>query len=210
MIEPISRTELYQRVDTAFHERFPDAPAQMSASTKPEWRQWWIQERDRQLNEEINRVYWARYPDAPVELDSTSPEWENWRISWANIRDELMSNAPAPEDVQLQNAVDADGKLDLTYLKAAVRKSFADREDIQPDILDDIVARADELAEELGAQAMQSRDMHAEWRSRVVEVKGRGSHKVTFGVMAWWDSHYLTGAVTPEYIVPEFLEDAVA
>ena len=206
MTDPISRTELYQRVDNAFRERFPDAPMQLSATSKPEWRQWWVEERDRQLNDEVNRVYWARYPDAPKELDSTSPEWEKWRVSWTNIRDELMANQPEPEDVEHQNAVDADGNLDLSYLKAGIREWFVDRDDIQPDIIDALVAKGDELAAELGAEAMKSSDMHAIFRSREVAVTGRGAHKVEFGVMAWWDSHYFTGTVSPALITAEEFE----
>ena len=57
-----------------------------------------MKERDRQLAEEVNRVYWARYPNAPTELDETSPEWEQWRVSWNNIWQEVMDNAPEPED----------------------------------------------------------------------------------------------------------------
>src|SRR5215207_9109349 len=134
MTEPISRTELYQRVDEAFYARFPHAPRPLSGASKAEWRQWWIEERDRQLEAEVSRVYWTRWPDAPIELDDTSPEWEKWRIIQRKIREELLSNAPEPEDVEYQNAVSIDGELDLSYLRAVIREYFAGREDIQPDI----------------------------------------------------------------------------
>jgi hypothetical protein len=75
MSEPITRTELYWRVDNAFHENHPDAPQHLSATdpAHQRWREAWIAERDRQLNEEVNRVYWARYPDAPTSSTSPAP-----------------------------------------------------------------------------------------------------------------------------------------
>jgi hypothetical protein len=206
VIEPISRTELYRRVDIAFYDAFPDAPRTLKASSKPEWREWWIKERDRQLNEEVNRVYWARYPDAPTQLDSTSPEWEPWRISWKNIWQELMDNAPQPEDVQLQNAVSDDGKLDLSYLKAGIRETLVKHEnagEILPDTLTDVLVAADQLAEEVGALAMQADTVHGVWESREATVFGRGAHKVQFTVRGWWDSHYFTGDIGFIMMTPE-------
>jgi hypothetical protein len=195
--DPISRTELYQRVDQAFYERFPDAPRTLKASSKPEWREWWIKERDRQLNEEVNRVYWARYPDAPTQLDETSPEWENWRISWKNIWVELMDNAPEPEDMQLQNAVSDDGQLDLSYLKAAIRETLVKYEkagEILPDTLTDVLTAADQLADEVGAQTMKDGTVDGRGSPRGGD-RGRGRHKVEFTVMAWWHDHYFTGDI---------------
>ena len=209
MTDPISRTELYQRVDQAFYERFPDARRTLKASSKPEWREWWIKERDRQLNEEVNRVYWARYPDAPAQLDETSPEWENWRISWKNIWNELMDNAPEPEDVQLQNAVSDDGQLDLSYLKAAIRERLVKYEndgEILPDTLTDVLAAADQLADEVGAHAMKDGTVDGTWKSREVVVRGRGTHKVEFTVMAWWHNHYFTGDIGSILMTPEDME----
>jgi hypothetical protein len=206
VIEPISRTELYQRVDSAFYERFPDAPRTLKASSRPEWREWWIKERDRQMTEEVNRVYWARYPDAPAQLDETSPEWENWRISWKNIWDELMTNAPEPEDMQLQNAVSDDGVLDLSYIKAALRERLIEFEkagEILPDTLTDVIAAADQLAEEVGEQSMQAGTVDGYWDSREVIVTGRGDHRVVFSVRGWWASHYFTGALASIAITSE-------
>jgi hypothetical protein len=196
MTQPISRTELYQRVDDAFYQRFPQAPRPLAGADQAEWEQWWRAERDRQLEEEINRVYWARWPDAPIELDDTSPEWEKWRIIQRKIREEVLSNAPEPEDVEYQNAVDVAGELDLSYLKAVIRQSFAEHDNIQPDLIDDLVKAGDQIAAELGAQAMASGDMHGEWKSREVEVHGRGEHRVAFEVTAWWYNHYFTGVVS--------------
>ena len=196
MTAPISRTELYQRVDDAFYARFPAAPRPLNGSANEEWRQWWIHERDRQLEEEISRVYWARWPQAPIELDDTSPEWHKWHVVRNKIREEVLANAPEPEDVEYQNAVDISGQLDLSYLKAAIRQTFADHDNIQPDILDDLMRLGDQLAEELGREAMASGDMHGEWTSREVEVQGRGEHRVAFEIMAWWASHSFTGTVS--------------
>jgi hypothetical protein len=206
VIEPISRTELYQRVDFAFYQAFPDAPRTMKAGSKPEWREWWIKERDRQLNEEVNRVYWARYPDAPTQLDTRSPEWEPWRISWKNIWQELMDNAPQPEDVQVQNAVSDDGKLDLSYIKAAIRETLVKHENdgyILPDTLTEVLVAADQLAAEVGAMAMQADTVHGVWESREAVVLGRGTHKVMFTVRGWWDSHYFTGDIGFIMMTPE-------
>jgi len=196
--DPISRTELYQRVDNAFYEQFPDAPRKLKKSDKPAWRQWWIEERDRQLNEEVNRVYWARYPTAPTELDATSPEWEPWRLKWNEIWKEVMDNAPEPEDMELQNAVSDDGELDLSYIKAAIRErlvDFANDHEITPDLRDDVIDEADKLAEEVAEQAMQAGTVWGEWKSREVTLTGRATYTVTFSVTGRWHDHYFTGGM---------------
>jgi len=196
--DPISRTELYQRVDYAFYERFPDAPQTLKKSDKPEWRQWWIEERDRQLDEEVNRVYWARYPTAPTELDATSPEWEPWRQKWNDICQEVNANAPEPEDMELQNAVSDDGELDLSYIKAAIRERAVDLANeglLLADTRDDVIAAADPLAEEVGEMAMQAGTVDGEWESREVEVPGPGSQRVKVTVSGRWDSHFFTGSL---------------
>jgi len=121
------------------------------------WREAWIAERDQQLNEEVNRVYWARYPDAPTKLDDSSPEWEKWRVSWMNIWHELTDNAPSPGEVQLQNAASDDGTLDLSHIKAAVREQLVDMHKdrvVIEDTVEQAVAPADRLCENVGAPAM--------------------------------------------------------
>ncbi len=199
MTEPISRTELYQRVDQLFYEQFPDAPQKLKKSDKPQWRQWWIEERDRQLNEEVNRVYWARYPTAPTELDATSPEWEPWREKWNEIWQEVMSKAPEPEDMELQNAVSDDGELDLSYIKAAIRESLVDLANdgtLLADTRDAVIEAADKLAEEVGEMAMQAGTVHGEWESQPAEVNGPGSQVVKIWVKSHWESHYFTGSLS--------------
>src|SRR5687768_9158053 len=65
MVNGPRRDELYPRVDQEFHEQYPDAPGQLSASNPAhaDWRQKWIEIRDYRLNDECNRVYWAENPD---------------------------------------------------------------------------------------------------------------------------------------------------
>lgn len=199
MTDPISRTELYQRVDQLFYEQFPDAPRTLKASSKPAWRQWWIETRDDLLNEEVNRVYWARYPDAPTELDAASPEWEQWRVSWNNIWREVMENAPEPEDDELQNAVNEGGELDLSYLKAAIRERLVDLANegtLLADTRDEVIEAADKLADEVGEMAMQAGTVHGEWESPPAEVNGPGSQVVKIWVKGHWDSHYFTGSLS--------------
>ena len=191
MTEPMTRTELYWSVDYAFHENFPDAPQQLSATdpAHERWRQAWIAERDRQLNEEVNRVYWARYPDAPTKLDDSSPEWEPYRVSWRNIWDEVMERAPSPDDVQVQNAVSNDGTLDLSHLKAAVREQMVDmRKDhvVIEDTFEQAVALADRLCENVGAQAMAAGTTEGQWVSPEESVSGLGDEKVEIQVTGYW------------------------
>jgi hypothetical protein len=88
MADPISRTELAWRVEAEFRRLYPDAPAELDA----EWRQGWIYARDAFLLEEVNRLYWDRHPSAPLHADESDP-------AWAAIRDELLANAPEPEDL---------------------------------------------------------------------------------------------------------------
>lgn len=197
MAEPISRTELYQRVDSMFHEAHPNAPERLTRSSDhASWRESWIFLRDRLLDEEVNRVYWARHPDAPVKLDADSSEHEQWREAWRGIWEEVMRNAPEPEDVELQNAVDDVGNLDLSYLKAAVREQLVDRRnDIDPNIFEQVVDLADTLADEVGAEAMRAGTVDGEWSSRPVQVTGRGEHRLEFRIVGWWADHYFSGSI---------------
>lgn len=202
---PISRTELYQRVNQQFYDEYPDAPPKLRADSPAELRTGWIRIRDRMLEEEVNRVYWARYPQAPVELDASSPEWEIWRQSWNRIKEEVMENVPAPEDVELQNAVSDEGELDLTYLRAALRETLVDvsrQGYIRADTLDLVIAEADVLAVEVGALAMQAGTVHGVWQSRTVTVTGPWDDTVEFAVKGWWDSHYFTGELSgPDNVI---------
>jgi hypothetical protein len=199
MTEPITRTELYWRVDNWFHEAHPDAPQQLSATdpAHQRWREQWIAGRDHMLNEEVNRVYWARYPEAPTQLDDSSPEWEKWRVSWMNIWHEVMDNAPEPGEVQLQNAVSNDGTLDLSHIKAAVREQLVDQQKggmLLLDTFDDAVRLADELCEEVGAKAMAAGTVDGSWKSREDSVRGLGNEKVEIQVTGWWGDGFFTGA----------------
>jgi hypothetical protein len=198
MTEPITRTELYWRVDNWFHENYPDAPQQLSATdpAHQRWREVWIAQRDHQLNEEVNRVYWARYPDAPTKLDDSSPEWEKWRVSWTNLWHEVMDRAPEPGEVQLQNAVSNDGQLDLSHIKAAVREMLVDAHKdhvVLEDTFEEAVRLADQLCEEVGAQAMAAGTVDGSWQSREASVKGLGNEKVELQVTGWWGDGYFTG-----------------
>jgi len=199
MSEPITRTELYWRVDNAFHENHPDAPQQLSATdpAHQSWREAWIAERDRQLNEEVNRVYWARYPDAPTKLDESSPEWEKWRVSWQNIWHEVMDNAPSPGEVQLQNAVSDDGTLDLSHIKAAVREQLVDMHKdrvVIEDTFEQAVVLADRLCENVGARAMAAGTVDGAWVSPEESVMGLGNEKVEIQVTGWWGYGHFTGS----------------
>jgi hypothetical protein len=201
MTEPITRTELYWRVDSAFHETFPDAPQQLSATdpAQQRWREQWIAERDHQLNEEVNRVYWARYPDAPTKLDDASPEWEKWRVSWTNIWHEVMDNAPQPGEVQLQNAVSNDGTLDLSHIKAAVRERMVDAQKdgiVLLDTFEQAVALGDRLCEDVGAQAMAAGTVDGKWQSAEESVTGLGNEKVVLQVTGWWGDGQFTGSAS--------------
>ena len=198
MSEPITRTELYWRVDSAFHENFPDAPQQLSANdpAHERWREAWIAERDRQLNEEVNRVYWARYPDAPTKLDDSSPELEQYRAAWQTIWNEVMDRAPSPDDVQLQNAVSNDGTLDLSHIKASVREQLVDMHKdhvVIEDTFEQAVALADRLCENVGAQAMAAGTVDGEWVSPEESVTGLGDEKVEIQVTGWWGYGQFTG-----------------
>ncbi len=200
MTEPITRTELYWRVDSVFHERYPDAPQQLSATdpAHEHWRKAWITERDHQLNEEVNRVYWARYPDAPTKLDESSPEWEPWRVSWQNIWHEVMDNAPEPGEVELQNAVSDEGVLDLSHIKAAVREQLVDSNRdhlLIADTFEQAVALADRLCEKVGEQAMAAGTVDGEWVSPEESITGLGDEKVTLQVTGWWGYGHFTGRV---------------
>lgn len=198
----LSRTELYEQVNDWFYQSFPDAPRPLGRNAPAYLRERWIELRDKLLNEEVNRVYWARYPEAPIELDATSPEWEGWRRAWLDIRDEIMANAPEPEDVEAHNAVSETGELDLPHIKATIREWFIDfyndptqHMDVLMDTVEEWIRVADELAEDVGRQAMASHDAHGRWTSpeRVVEHGGlRARIEVTgewgAGIFVGWPS----------------------
>jgi hypothetical protein len=76
MVNVPSKDELYTRIDQEFHEQYPDAPGQLSASDPAHsgWREKWIEIRDFRLNDECSRVYWAENPDAPTEIDPSNPD----------------------------------------------------------------------------------------------------------------------------------------
>jgi hypothetical protein len=195
--EPMSRTELNWQVDNVFYEMYPDAPRPLKNASL-EWRKKWVEMRDHQLNEEVNRVYWARYPTAPTELDATSPEWEPWRKIWNEIKDEVMKNAPEPEDVEIENAVSDDGELDLSHIKAAIREQLVDLANegaILADTRDEAIAAADKLAEEVGTMAMQAGTVHGSWESQTAEVAGPGNQRVQLQVTGYWGAGYFTGSV---------------
>jgi hypothetical protein len=198
MTEPITRTELYWRVDNWFHEAYPDAPQQLSATdpAHQSWREAWIVGRDRMLNQEVDRVYWDRYPDAPRQLDDSSPEWEKWRVSWTNIWHEVMDNAPQPGEVQLQNAVSDDGKLDLSHIKASVTEQLIGQNKqgmVLQDTFEEAVRLAERLCDEVGALAMAAGTVDGSWKSKEDSVRGLGDEKVTIQVTGWWGDGYFTG-----------------
>ena len=90
----------------------------------------------------------------------------------------------------------ADHELDLSDLNAAIRDYFTGRDDIEPDVLEEIIDAGDQLAHEVGAEAMRWRDVHNQWVSRAVQIRGRGDRRVQFQVTAWWSADRLTGGVS--------------
>ena len=199
MSEPITRTELYWHVDYAFHENFPDAPQQLSA-TDPAARAL-ARGVDRRTRSPAERGSQSRLlgalPDAPTKLDDSSPEWEQWRVSWQNIWHEVMDNAPSPGEVQLQNAVSDDGTLDLSHIKAAIREQLVDmRKDhvVIEDTFEQAVALADRLCENVGAQAMTAGTVDGQWVSPEESVTGLGDEKVVIQVTGWWGYGQFTGS----------------
>jgi hypothetical protein len=118
MVNVPSRDELYTRIDQEFHQQYPDAPGQLSASdpAHADWRKKWIEIRDFRLNDECNRVYWAENPDAPTEIDPKNPDHERYQKSWLEIRDQIMSNSPdAPNELAF---------VDLSYIRYGVNNWF--------------------------------------------------------------------------------------
>ena len=118
MVNVPTRDELYTRVDQEFHEQYPDAPGQLSASNPAhaDWRKKWTDIRDYRLNEECNRVYWAENPDAPTEIDPHNPDHQRFQQSWLEIRDGIMSNSPdAPNDLVFE---------DLSYVRYGINSWF--------------------------------------------------------------------------------------
>lgn len=120
MVNVPTRDELYTRVDQEFHQMYPDAPGQLSASNPAhaDWRTKWIELRDMRLNEECNRVYWAENPDAPVEIEPNNPAHDRFQKSWIDIRDRIMANCPdAPDQLAF---------VDLSYVRYGVNSWFSD------------------------------------------------------------------------------------
>ena len=89
----------------------------------------------------------------------------------------------------------ADGELDLSDLKTAIRTYFAGRDDIAPDVLDEIVDAGDQLASEVGTEAVRWRAVHNQWVSRAIAISG-AEHCLQFQITAWWSADRLVGAVS--------------
>jgi len=118
MVNVPTKDELYTRIDQEFHEQYPEAPGQLSASdpAHADWRQKWLAIRDYRLNDECNRVYWAENPDAPTEIDPNNRDHDRFEKSWLDIRERIMANCPdAPNDLAF---------VDLSYIRYGVNNWF--------------------------------------------------------------------------------------
>lgn len=145
MVNVPSKDELYTRVDQEFHEQYPDAPGQLSASNPAhaDWRQKWIEIRDFRLNDECNRVYWAENPDAPTEIDPNNPDHNRYEKAWIEIRDRIMANTPdAPNEMAF---------VDLSYIRYGINNWFvaidAHLRHVKPDVeawLDTAIAEVEQ------------------------------------------------------------------
>lgn len=132
MVNVPTKDELYTRVDQEFHQQYPEAPGQLSASdpNHTEWRQKWLEIRDMRLNDECNRVYWAENPDAPIEIDPNNPAHDRYQKSWIEIRDQIMANCPdAPDQLAF---------VDLSYIRYGINNWFTAIDDklrhMKPDV----------------------------------------------------------------------------
>ena len=118
MVNVPTKDELYTRIDQEFHQEYPDAPGQLSASdpAHADWRKKWIDIRDMRLNDECNRVYWAENPDAPTEIDPNNPEHNRFEKSWLEIRERIMANSPdAPDEMAF---------VDLSYVRWGINNWY--------------------------------------------------------------------------------------
>jgi len=123
MVNVPTKDELYTRVDQEFHQQYPDAPGQLSASdpAHADWRKKWIEIRDYRLNDECNRVYWAENPDAPTEIDPNNPDHNRFEKSWLEIRERIMANSPdAPDQMAF---------VDLSYVRWGINNWFVMADD---------------------------------------------------------------------------------
>jgi hypothetical protein len=118
MVNVPTKDELYTRIDQEFHQTYPDAPGQLSASNPAhaDWRRKWIELRDFRLNDECNRIYWAEHPNAPVEIEPNNPEHDRYQQSWLDIRSRIMANSP--------DAPDQGAFVDLSYVRFGVNNWF--------------------------------------------------------------------------------------
>lgn len=195
MAEPISRTELYWRVDAYFRELYPQAPERLDPRdpAQAEWRQGWIYARDTLLNEEVNRVYWDRFPDAPVQLDADDPAHRLYREAWREIRDEVMAATPEPEDVEPHGAYRDDGRLDGSYLRAGCLAIWVDvAPDVDPELHEMVVGTIEELVQELLPVVAEARVPDLA-HTRGTFVQDGTGHGIELEVTAWWDGEKVTG-----------------
>ena len=119
MVNVPTKDELYTRIDQEFHQQYPDAPGQLSASdpAHADWRKKWIDIRDMRLNDECNRVYWAENPDAPTEIQPNNPDHNRFEKSWLEIRERIMANSPDAPDHQM-------AFVDLSYVRWGINNWF--------------------------------------------------------------------------------------
>jgi hypothetical protein len=64
------------------------------------------------------------------------------------------------------------------------------------DTMDEVIKVCDELADEVGAQAMRDGGVDGQWQSREVVVHGLGPEKVRISVKGWWVDHYFSGGIS--------------
>ena len=155
MVNVPTKDELYTRVDQEFHQQYPDAPGQLSASdpAHADWRKKWIEIRDFRLNDECNRVYWAENPDAPTEIDPNNPDHSRFEKSWLDIRERIMSNSPdAPNDTVF---------VDLSYVRYGVNNWFVAIDNHLRHMKPDVEAWLDVAVAEIEQAHRDGRIVHA-------------------------------------------------
>jgi hypothetical protein len=200
MTEPISRTELYERVDARFREVHPNAPARLDAHSEAQaqWRTDWIKIRDHMLNEEVDRVYWDRYPDAPLQIDDHNHDHQKYKRAWLEIRDEVMFNAPEPGDVTLGPVGAGSDEIDLSYVRSGVYESLVEElPTLKPELHDEIHSSLETAIAAVGKAAEGGLIGPNGWESPTYSVRdGMSEHGASFSVRAWYDNAILTGGLS--------------
>jgi hypothetical protein len=128
MTEPITRTELYWRVDNWFHEAHPDVAAAVGDRPGPPALAGAVDRRAGPHAERGGQP--ATGPAIPKRRRNSTTPAPSGRSGGCRGRTSGTRSwtTPQPGEVQLQNAVSNDGTLDLSHIKASVREQLVDQQ----------------------------------------------------------------------------------